>query len=391
MGNTKEIKHVSLCAGYGGIDLGLSRVIRNIRTICFVEIEAFAVENLVSKIEAELLDLAPVYTDLKTFPFGKFRGCVDILSGGFPCQPFSAAGQRVGTEDPRHLFPYILKGITECRPPVVFLENVEGIISSKLKGDHWNDSEGTPVLLHVLRELERVGYQATAGVFSAAEVGAPHQRKRVFILAVDLTSSTSERITRALIHQRGDAVEGRGESIQEGGERKLCVSNPHSASASTAYPAGRGQEQYEWEPPRTVGDAKGEYGEATSGPEGVSRGRNTRQNRESSELDNPDREGCIRDLVDEAGTDTKGREIADGHDASTSASSGQIQGQIEPTLGRDFDGTTHRLDTTLLYESVDNRTDELRLLGNGVVPDTAARAFYVLWRDLAYTCGLAEG
>ena len=127
--NTKEINHLSLCAGYGGIDLGLSRVIRDIKTICFVEIEAFPIENLVAKIEAGLLDLAPIYSDLKTFPFGKFRGCVDILTGGFPCQPFSGAGKKAGTEDPRHLFPYILKGIKECEPDIVFLENVEGIIS----------------------------------------------------------------------------------------------------------------------------------------------------------------------------------------------------------------------------------------------------------------------
>lgn len=282
--NTKAIKHLSLCAGYGGIDLGLSRVMRDLRTICFVEIEAFAIENLVAKIEAGLLDLAPVYTDLKIFPFGKFRGCVDILSGGFPCQPFSAAGKRTADDDPRHLFPFIIKGIRECRPPVVFLENVEGIISSKLKGDHWNDPEGTPVLLHVLRELERVGYQATAGVFSAVEVGAPHQRKRVFIMAKD-------------------------------GDVKLTVDERTSA---TCYPAGRGQDQHGWEPPK-------------------------------------------------------------------------IQVQTESTLGRDFDGTAHRLDTALLYESVDNRTDELRLLGNGVVPDTAARAFRLLWRDLADPSSLTEG
>lgn len=369
--NTKAIKHLSLCAGYGGIDLGLSRVMRDLRTICFVEIEAFAIENLVAKIEAGLLDLAPVYTDLKIFPFGKFRGCVDILSGGFPCQPFSAAGKRTADDDPRHLFPFIIKGIRECRPPVVFLENVEGIISSKLKGDHWNDPEGTPVLLHVLRELERVGYQATAGVFSAAEVGAPHQRKRVFIMARD-------------------------------GDVELPVDERTSA---TCYPAGRGQEQYEWEPPRTAGDSynaslarqPGELDDSNSerreqdleqsrieGTTGVVQ-------RSAGSLDNADREGCIRDLVDEACTDTEGRAVADGYDAETSASPTKIQGQTESALGRDFDGTAHRLDTALLYESVDNRTDELRLLGNGVVPDTAARAFYVLWRDSAYTSSLTEG
>lgn len=421
--NPKEFTHISLCAGYGGIDLGLKRALGNVRTIAFSEIEAFACANLVAKMEAGFLEPAPIWTNLKTFPWGRFRGKVDLLSGGFPCQPFSSAGNRAGTEDPRHLFPFILEGIRLCRPAIIFLENVEGIISSKLKGDEWSDPEGTPVLLHVLRELERVDYQATAGVFSAAEVGAPHQRKRVFILAVDLTSRTSERITRALVHQRGDTLEGRGESIQEGGKRELCVSDSHLAFTSTAYPAGRGQDQHKWEPPRTVGDSKSGNGEGSGGPEELSRGWNTRvQNRESSELgdsncerreqnleqstkqgttgvvqrpgaslDNADREGCIRDLVDEARTDTKGRAIANGHDASTSASSGQIQGQIEPALGRDFDGAAHRLDTTLLYESVDNRTDELRLLGNGVVPDTAARAFCLLWQDLANASGLAKG
>lgn len=180
---TSPITHISLCAGYGGIDIGLARAISNLRTIAFSEIEAFACANLVSKMEAGLLDCAPIWTDLKTFPWDEFRGKVDIISGGFPCQPFSCAGKRNGDEDPRHLFPYILDGIRRSRPSIVFLENVEGIISSKLNGEGWNDPAGTPVLLHVLRELERVGYKATAGVFSASEVGAPHQRKRVFILA----------------------------------------------------------------------------------------------------------------------------------------------------------------------------------------------------------------
>ena len=147
MDTTKNLTHISLCAGYGGIDLGLTRAIGAVRTVCFVEIEAFVIENLVAKIEAGLLDTSPIFTDLKAFPWELYNGKVDILSGGFPCQPFSAAGRRKGSEDPRHLWPYITDGIKRLgRPPIVFFENVEGIISSKLKGDDWADPEGTSVL-----------------------------------------------------------------------------------------------------------------------------------------------------------------------------------------------------------------------------------------------------
>jgi DNA (cytosine-5)-methyltransferase 1 len=126
---TKTITHVSLCAGYGGIDLGLHRAIPNLRTIAVSEIEAFACANLVAKMEAGLLDCAPIWTDLKTFPWAEFRDRVDILSGGYPCQPFSAAGKRLGAEDPRHLWPFISAGIAAMRPSACFFENVDGHIS----------------------------------------------------------------------------------------------------------------------------------------------------------------------------------------------------------------------------------------------------------------------
>ena len=180
----RPITHISHCYGYGGIDIGLQRVFGPyIVTIVACEIEAFAIQNGLAKSEAGLLHgSVPFHTDIKSFPFGKFRELVDIYSAGFPCQPFSCAGARKATEDPRHLFPFIKAGLIEMQPEWVFLENVDGIFSAKIKGDGWNDPEGTPILLHVLRELERVGYEAEAGVFSAAEAGAPHQRKRVFIL-----------------------------------------------------------------------------------------------------------------------------------------------------------------------------------------------------------------
>jgi len=168
---TKTTTHLGLCAGYGGIELGLKRVIPNLRSVALCEIEAFACANLVAKMEEGLMDAAPIWTNLKTFPWAEFRDRVDILTGGYPCQPFSAAGKRLGTDDPRHLWPFIADGIRILRPKLCYFENVEGHISLGLR--------------EVIGELESIGYKAAWGIFSAAEVGAPHQRKRVFILAYD--------------------------------------------------------------------------------------------------------------------------------------------------------------------------------------------------------------
>jgi hypothetical protein len=84
--DTTEITHISLCSGYGGIDLGLRRVIPNLRTVAYSEIEAFACELLLARMESGQLDAAPIWSDLKTFPWSEFSGKVDILSGGYPCE-----------------------------------------------------------------------------------------------------------------------------------------------------------------------------------------------------------------------------------------------------------------------------------------------------------------
>lgn len=157
------------------------------------------------------------------------------------CQPFSSAGQRNADSDPRHLFPYFKHGIEVMRPDAVFLENVEGLISAKLFGDGWADPEGTPVLFHVLRELERLDYTAEAGLFSAAECGAPHQRKRVFILAVS-----------------NDAIRKYGIDGLWGGQFKESIGEISAMCGIcqgrfTAWPSRPGESQHLWEPPRVVG------------------------------------------------------------------------------------------------------------------------------------------
>jgi len=172
--NPKQLPTIlSFCTGYGGIERGIEQVIGAVRIIANVEIETYAIANLVDKMETSQMVPAPLWTNLKTFPSRKFRDKVDILTAGYPCQPFSAAGKRQGKEDPRHLWPYIREAINDIRPTLCFFENVEGHVSLGLST--------------VISDLEEDGYTTSWGVFSAAEVGAPHQRKRVFILAVSNT------------------------------------------------------------------------------------------------------------------------------------------------------------------------------------------------------------
>lgn len=143
-----HVHHLSLCAGIGGIDLGLGLVIRGLRTIAMVEREAFCVASLVAKMEAGELDPAPVYPDLYRFPWERYRGLVDLVSGGFPCQPFSNSGSRKSVDDERHLWPEILRGLGIVRPRVCFFENVDGIATAKSPGYH-------SVLHNVLGEIGR--------------------------------------------------------------------------------------------------------------------------------------------------------------------------------------------------------------------------------------------
>ena len=362
--NAKEFKHLSLCTGYGGIDLGLKRALGNVRSIAYVEIEAFAVANLVAKMEKGFLDPAPIWTDLKTINWRLFCRKVDILSGGFPCQPFSASGRREADQDGRHLFPYIKRGIEIIRPSFVFLENVEGIISSKLKGNSWKDPEGTSVLLHVLRELERIDYKATFGIFSASETGAPHQRKRVFILGInnELTESSLDYVSELV---------------------------KKSKPRETAYPATRGREQYFYEPPRvTLGNSSDRYKTNDIKQKILSSKTADRKTTRSEwtsdfrKMDDSDCKRLLRDRNETSNSEQKRRKEQTRHNAKTNPSSRGLQREIKSEMGGDADGSSDRLDYADLYRSFDSRTDELRMLGNGVVPSTARTAFVTMWNEL---------
>jgi DNA (cytosine-5)-methyltransferase 1 len=151
----------SLFSGIGGIDLGLERA--GHRVLWHSEIDKYACRVL-KKHWPETPNLG----DVKLINWSEVPN-VDIIAGGYPCQPFSTAGKRKGKEDPRHLWPYVLDAIRAIRPRYALMENVRGHLTLGF-GD-------------VLADLASCGYSAEWQIISAASVGAPHRRDRLFFVA----------------------------------------------------------------------------------------------------------------------------------------------------------------------------------------------------------------
>ena len=161
---------LALCAGVGGLELGLHLALGDAyRTICFVEREAHAAAILVARMGEGILAPAPVWDDLTSFDGHGWRGVVHLVSAGYPCQPFSFAGRRDGVDDARHLWPHVSRIVSECGPATVFLENVPGHLSLGFDA--------------VCADLSGMGYRVAACVSSSAEVGATHRRERLFVMA----------------------------------------------------------------------------------------------------------------------------------------------------------------------------------------------------------------
>jgi len=161
MAEQKPMKFVSLFAGIGGIDLGLERA--GLECVGQVEIDDYA-----TKVLEKHWPNTPRIRDVRDFQGHEF-GEFDLLTGGYPCQPFSYAGTRGGENDPRHLWPEVNRIIRAVRPKFILLENVPGHLSLGFG--------------RVLGDLAESGYDARWDCIPAAAIGAPHRRDRVFILA----------------------------------------------------------------------------------------------------------------------------------------------------------------------------------------------------------------
>lgn len=172
------MRELALFAGAGGGILG--GLLLGWRTVCAVELDEFCRNVLVQRQNDRSLAPFPIWGDVCTFDGKPWRGHVDVISGGFPCQGISAAGTRKGLDDPRSgLWREFARIIGDVQAPWAFIEN-----SPHLR---------TRGLVTVLKDLDRLGYDAAWGVLGASDVGAPHVRKRMWIVARRRSDAPSER------------------------------------------------------------------------------------------------------------------------------------------------------------------------------------------------------
>lgn len=198
----------SLFSGIGGLDLGLERA--GMRIVWQSEIDPFACKVL-KKHWPEVVN----HGDIKQIDWATVEP-VDIICGGYPCQPFSLAGRRKGTDDPRHLWPWVRTAISELRPQYAILENVRGHLT--MGG------------LQVVGELAEIGYNTEWRVVSAAGVGAPHQRERIIIVAYPDNSKLGH-INKRGSNQATDA-QRRKVFITDSPSGSTCRTNSHWLSES---------------------------------------------------------------------------------------------------------------------------------------------------------------
>jgi len=297
-------------------------------TIGYVEIDKYCQQVIAQRIKDEIFKEAPIFTDVREFiqsgAADEYEGVTDVVTAGFPCQPFSVAGKGKGKDDSRNLWPETVEIIRRVRPRYAFLENVPGLLTHKYIG-------------RIFGELAEAGYDARWCVLGADDVGAPHHRKRLWILAHS-QSEFSDGVndnTRVKLER-----EKTSESGNSGGSNDVANSN------STQLERGGVPIRVHKEDPKSSsGSSDAEMADSISEYE---RMQSSRQ-----------RDGWKSD-------NRQGRYEVGGFSIGLCNEIRTIRNwQTEPNVGRVVDG-------------VAARTNRLKAIGNGQVPAVAATAWKIL-------------
>ena len=203
------LTHGSLFSGIGGFDLASEWM--GWENVFHCEYDPFC-----QKVLKHHFPNSKLYEDIKTFDATDYSGRIDILTGGFPCQPFSTAGKREGTKDNRHLFPEMLRVIQEVKPKYVLGENVSGLLN-------WS---GGMVFDEVCADLEAEGYEVVPLLLPASGKNAPHLRNRIWFVAH--SNIVHDRRT-----PRQNESESRKERLQERNEVRESTESGEVFGSST--------------------------------------------------------------------------------------------------------------------------------------------------------------
>lgn len=374
---------LALCAGVGSLELALKLAVPATRLVGAVERDSFAAAVLVARMADKTLEEAPVWDDLATFDGRPWRGAVDCITAGFPCQPFSAAGKRLGVEDDRWLWPDIARVVREVRPSYVFMENSPRLIRTALPG--------------ILGDLAALGFDAEWDRLSAGELGATHVRQRMYLLAHANGGRLGTGQRHLPAREREFHASGRGRDVADTGcgwnrEDQYQPHEPYRTPNARASSARVGNTDSRAVPQQIRG-AQGRIG-AGSASEGLGDTYGAGSERIWESLT-----GIRADADRSGGASAGGTELADAHGAQRpghgrgigadakgpAAERGgdavfaqpwppdqvdfagwrellAVEPGLEPAVRRDADGLASRL-------------DRVRCIGNGVVPVVAAVAF----------------
>jgi DNA (cytosine-5)-methyltransferase 1 len=321
---------LSLCTGGGGLDLGIKLAVPAATAVGYCERDACALEVLAARMEDGSLEPAPIWLDLATFDGRALVGRVDLVVAGYPCQPDSLAGNRGGADDERWLWHHVWRVVREAGSSYLFVENVPGHLSGTFG--------------RVLGDLAEGGWAAEWDCVPAASVGAPHLRDRVFMLAAD---------SAAVGRDRGSTGSSPGRRSTHGGDDGAAI--PQTPDPDVV---GREGERLGWV---LVGaqrrDAHGLPGASLADANHQPAG--------------PQQAAVDADVLRLAGASGGRRDRP--LRGSSRGTNDEWAGRPppEPTIRGVDDGLARQVDR-----------DRLFVLGNGVVPQAAARAWNVLWPRL---------
>jgi len=362
--------HGSLFSGIGGFDLAARWM--GWENAFHVERDPFC-----RKVLAHHFPESQSFDDVKTFDATPFRGRLSVLSGGFPCQPFSAAGKRAGTSDDRYLWPEMFRIIREARPTYVVAENVRGLLS-------WN--EGL-VLDTVCSDLEGEGYEVLPVVLPAASVNAPHRRDRIWIVAyahdqrraADATNAKSGRVCgdsgELCEAQRRQNNQLDAESVKHGATRPTDATH---AEHNGSYSAGRNATQ----PSRNQqknGVFVGDGADATDAQCQRLQGRRDRidtirQEAQPRQIEICGHNGNATNANGAGKRQDNGQGESRQHDQASAGSYWQDFPTVAPVCGGD-DGLSKRLDGITFPKW---RRESIKAYGNAIVPQVAYQIFQAL-------------